>query len=607
MLGIRNQTPGHPRCDTPGLRWTLLALAALAVVSSTAHADDDFTRHVQPILVRHCLDCHSAEEPELKLSLDSATAVVRGSETGPVITAGKPDESLLVQVLAKGAKPHMPPDGQLSDEEIAAVSNWIKSLDPAAVGVSRLTDEDRSHWAFQPVVEPELPSVEDTDWPRTPVDRFILAALEREGIAPSPPADRATLLRRLWFDLVGLPPTPEDIERFLADDAPDAYEREVDRLLASPHYGERWGRHWLDLARYADTGGFHNDLDRPNAWRYRDYVIASLNADKPYPQFVREQLAGDELPDANAESWIATAFGRHGPSNEQNMGNGLDRERYRLDELHDVVSTVSGVFLGLTLGCARCHDHKYDPLSQRDYYSFLAVFNSVEKQDLALEAFAPGEPQLTIITPKNKVTVPAAMVLSDRGQKPRTTRILWRGDLLKPGPHVEPAIPEVLSRTSSGTFEVPPETSTPIGPLGRRTVLAEWIVSDDNPLTWRVIVNRLWHHHFGRGLVESPSNFGRLAEPPSHPELLDWLAVELRRSGGSLKSLHRTLVTSAVYRQSSRAEGSGLTADPDNRLLWRMNKRRLEAEPLRDAFLAVAGNLNPEVGGPGIKPRIRPR
>lgn len=592
------------------------ALAHAALAEENIEAEQklqaSFAQQVQSILTRHCGDCHSAEEPERHLTLTTVKGLLAGSETGPVLVPGKSKESLLMHVLGKESQPHMPPDGQMPDAEIAVLAKWIDALNPQEVVVApRISEADRDHWAFQPIERPAVPQVENNAWVRTEVDSFILNRLEAEGLAPQAEADKATLLRRVYFDLIGLPPSPQQLEAFLSDTSPKAYERVVDELLASPRYGERWGRHWLDLARYADSSGFHNDFHRPNAWRYRDYVIESFNADKPYADFVREQIAGDELPGSTPETWIATAFGRNGPSNEDNKGKGLALEKYRADELDDIVATTSQVFLGLTIGCARCHDHKYDPLTQRDYYSLVSFFNNTSDQDLALAEFSATEPKLTPTKPAKKKDeiLSVAMVLTDHGQKLKPARILWRGDVRNKGPVVQPDVPAVLSSAH------PLESSQLENGQHWRSSLADWLADTNNPLTWRVMANRVWYHHFGAGLVTTPSNFGRLAEAPSHPDLLDYLADELRQSGGRLKPLHRLLVTSAVYRQSSSAAAatsdslaaqSAPIIDPQNRLLWRMNKRRLEAEPLRDAILSVSGKLNLEMGGPGVFPRIRP-
>ncbi len=584
----------------------IFAMICMTQCSTVFGVPDDagFQSQIAPLLRKHCLECHGVDEAELDLNLMTRTSVLVGSKTGPVVTPGRPDASLLIQVLAKGAKPHMPPEGQLSDDEIAQLRDWVAGLDAkTAVGRTKIWSEDaRNHWAFQPVSRPRVPALVQNSKSRNGVDRFVEARLAERRLTLSESASRETLCRRLHFDLTGLPPTLEELAAFVDDDAPEAYERLVERLLASPRYGERWGRHWLDLARYADSSGFHSDLDRPHAWRYRDYVINSFNMDRPYAEFVRQQLAGDETPDASLEDWIATGFCRNGPSNEDNMGKtALAREQYRLDELDDVISTTSNVFLGLTLGCARCHDHKFDPLAQRDYYRFLAYFSNASKKNLLVKGFNPAAPNFGggKSKAKTKTVAPAVMVFTDRGQKPRETHLLWRGQAGNKGPQVAAGIPQILSQSAAAK---PPENANA---NANRSALAEWIASPDNPLTWRVMANRVWQHHFGRGLVATPSNFGRLGERPSHPKLLDFLALELLRSGGRIKSLHRLIVTSATYRQGSQAGRLGHAKDPTNVLLWRQNKRRLEAEALRDAILAVAGSLNFQAGGPGIKPRIR--
>ena len=459
-------------------------------------------------------------------------------------------------------------------------------------------EEGRKHWAFQPLSKAQVPSVTDVVWPKNNVDRFILAKLESAGLKPSPEADPVTLIRRVTLDLIGLPPTPEEVAAFVHEShsshqSHQAYERLIDRLLDSPHYGERWGRHWLDLARYADTSGFHNDLDRPYAWKYRDYVIRSLNEDKPYARFVAEQIAGDEIDGADEESLIATGFCRNGPSNDDNMGKNDDAlAQYRADQLDDVISTTSTVFLGVTIGCARCHDHKTDPLVQKDYYSLLAVFNGTE-----LHGLVPGSQDKN----DKKIKIdPAIQVhaLVENSPKVPVTRVMLRGSALNLGDEVQPAAPVVLSAQPL-RFPEPTDKSS----LRRRT-LAEWITSPDNPLTWRVLANRVWQHHFGQGIVETPSNFGFSGARPTHPELLDYLAARLVANGGHLKPLHKLMLMSATYRQSSNR--LSIETDPANTLLWRMNKQRMEAEVLRDSILSVSGKLNTASGGPGIKPRLRP-
>ncbi|MEZ0265741.1 MAG: PSD1 and planctomycete cytochrome C domain-containing protein [Phycisphaerae bacterium] len=574
-------------------RW-VAGVVLLAGTGGASAADSLFDEKVKPLLATHCVECHGGAKTKSGLDLTTRERTLKGAESGPVVVAGKPDESLLVHLIGEKGDPHMPPKGQLSEAETRVIRTWIEGLsEPPTVAAGKPAKSD--HWAFQKPSTPKPP--EGREWGRNGIDSFILARLDKAGLRPSAEADRATLVRRATFDLTGLPPTPEEVKAFVEDPSPDAYERVIDRLLASPGYGERWGRHWLDLARYADSGGFHNDLDRPSAWRYRDYVIKSFNADKPYGQFVREQLAGDEVDPTSADALTATGFGRNGPSNDDNVGKtALDREKYRLDELDDVISTTSAVFLGLTLGCARCHDHKYDPFPQADYYRFLAVFNSTVKKEIPLDA----DGRLAGITkqPKTKSTL---MALVEDGPKARPTRLLWRGDVKNEGPAVEPGVPVMFSAVAPARFAAPASGAKT---TGQRLALADWIAAPENPLTWRVLANRVWQYHFGRGIVASASNFGISGDRPTHPELLDWLASELVANGGKIKLLHRLIMTSATYRQSSRSNTEAAAVDPDVTLLWRMPKRRLEGEAVRDAVLAVAGTLNPKMGGPGIKPKL---
>jgi hypothetical protein len=368
---------------------------------------------------------------------------------------------------------------------------WLVLLGLVLGGNSSLAampslEAGRKHWAFQPLATAKVPVAKDAAWARNDVDRFILAALEAKGLKPSPEADRRTLIRRVTFDLTGLPPTPEEVEAFVQDKSPQAWERVVDRLLASPHYGERWGRHWLDLARYADSSGFHNDLDRPHAWRYRDYVIRSFDEDKPYARFIAEQLAGDEVAGANEETLVATGFCRNAPSNDDNMG--VNKEQYRLDELDDVISTTATVFLGLTVGCARCHDHKTDPIRSADYYSLLAVFNGTEKR---------GVPKESDDKERAKLNVNLQALIETKSAVPATF-LLRRGSLQNKGPEVPPAAPLVLTASPLRFPEPEPGAKS----SGRRRTFAEWVAAPENPLTWRVLANRIWQHHFGRGLEQ---------------------------------------------------------------------------------------------------------
>jgi len=569
----------------------------LWVCSATAWAADAadvvFRDQVAQILEKHCVECHGKDEPELGLNLSTREALLFGSLSGRVVTPGKSKTSLLLQLTAKGATPHMPPEGQLSADEIAVLAKWIDGMKDVTLPARAQPAAKSNHWAYQPMVSTAVPQVKQPEWVRSPMDAFVMARLEAAGLTPSPQATKSELLRRVTLDLIGLPPSPEEVSAFLADDSADAYEKVVDRLLASPHYGERWGRHWLDLARYADSGGYHDDIDRPHAWRYRDYVIRSLNEDKPYGQFISEQIAGDEAAQAEPQKMVATGFCRNGPSNENNMG--VDQEKYRLDQLDDVISTTSLVFLGQTIGCARCHDHKFDPITQVEYYRFLAIFDNTVKKDVAIDA--AGMPNRKAKPESGK---PGMMIMTETAPTAKPTFLLWRGDVNNRGDEVPPGVPASFT-SSEVSFAAPTKGAET---TGRRKQLAQWLASPENPLTWRVMANRVWQHHFGRGLVATPSNFGTSGEKPTHPELLDWLSLELVKHEGRLKPIHRLILTSNTYRQASRHRPEGAARDSQNLLLWRMNKQRLESEIIRDATLAVAGTLNLEAGGPGIKPRI---
>ncbi len=462
------------------------------------------------------------------------------------------------------------------------------------------------HWAFQPVPKVEPPADPDA-WSANPIDHFVRAKLRDHGLEPAAPADRRALLRRVTFDLIGLPPTPEEIDAFLADRAPGAFARVVDRLLASPEYGERWGRHWLDVVRYADTGGFEADHRYPNAWRYRDYVIRSLNADKPFDRFVQEQVAGDELWPGDPEAALATGLYCVGPALDDSA---MVSNRLEYEWLTDAADTTGAAFLGLTFGCARCHDHKYDPLTQRDYFGMQAVFAASDRpypdkvrllRVKALNGLLSDAP-----VPKELLNDPRCTIRTDDRDGPRlahrpeplTVHRLRRGELSKPRELVGPALPAVLLPAGGAPdfARVPPDQ--------RRAALARWLTAPDNPLTARVLVNRVWGWHFGQGLVRTPNDFGTQGERPTHPELLDWLARDFMEHGWGLKRLHRMILLSATYQMASVAEGPGLRADPEDRLLWHFPRRRLDGEAIRDAMLACAGTLNRKASGPPVVPPL---
>jgi hypothetical protein len=442
-----------------------------------------------------------------------------------------------------------------------------------------------------------VPSVKDRKWGNRPIDAFVLAKLEASGLKPSAPATKRELIRRAYFDLIGLPPSPEDVDRFMADTAPDAYEKLVDRLLAMPQFGERWGRHWLDVVRFAQTNGYERDDEKPHSWRYRDYVIKSFNDDKPYDRFIREQLAGDELPDATDESIIATAFYRLGVWDDEPD----DAAQAEFDNLDDMLATTGQAFMGLTVGCARCHDHKFDPISQEEYYSLLAFMRNIKRYVKHDDKAADGTIFATLKDGSKTLAV------YESGPAPKKTQVLIRGNAATPGAEVQPRFIEALCGSKDEMTPempaMPPNATT----TGRRRVLAEWIASAEHPTTARVMVNRIWQHLFGRGIVETPNDLGHTGTAPSHPELLDHLASDFTRGGWRVKRVIKEIMLSSTYRQSSRVRNPQAVAkDPGNRLLWRQNMRRLEAEAIRDAILATSGKLNLAMGGRGIFPELAP-
>lgn len=481
-----------------------------------------------------------------------------------------------------------------AEEEIVADSaSSAAPVDDSPIVESPITDSDRDHWAFQPITRPKLPSVQQSERERSAIDTFIAARLAKKGLTLAPDADRPTLLRRLSLDLTGLPPTADELAAFVADESPDAYERQVDRLLASPAYGERWGQHWLDLARFADTDGFEHDKIRPEAWRYRDWVIKALNADLPYDQFVTQQLAGDMEQTGDSESEIRdpksalpdaavpTMFTLAGPD----MPDVNDQAERRHNLMNELTSTVGSVLLGLQLGCAQCHDHKYDPISQADFYRLRAVFE-------------PAVPELKRDKP--------ASVLAARSKSP-TARLWIRGDHRRPGAEVPPGFPRIASDANESAAA----SSSGEPPQNVRLQFAAWLFRDSNPLTARVMANRVWQHHFGRGIFDTPSDVGLVNTGPTHPELLDWLAAELRDGGWSVKRLHREILCSTTYRQASRSSGADaaewarrLEVDSGNGLYSRFPRRRLDGETIRDAMLSSAGLLSTEQGGRGVMPPL---
>ena len=653
----------------------------------------DFAKQVAPILENRCQACHGSAQQLSGLRLDNSEAALKGGYSGPVIVPGDSGASRLIR-LVSGLEENlvMPPAGdRLPSAEVDLLRSWIdQGADWPAERAQADSDAPKtSHWAFQQLSRPVLPAVRNSSWVRQPIDAFVLARLQREGIDPAPQANDVTLLRRVSLDLTGLPPSVRDIDAFLGDPSPEAYERFVDGMLESPHYGERWAIQWLDLARYADTDGYEKDTERPYAWRWREWVIDALNDDMPFDRFTVEQIAGDTLPGAGVEQHVATGFHRNGLKNRE---GGVKIEQFRFEETVDRANTVGTVWLGLTVGCAQCHDHKYDPLSQEDYYRLFAFFNAVDEAEIA--APMPGEtgPYLKALPgylerrrellEENRVyelqpawearmveaadnpgkwtdwdhALDALQKYLDNGEgiarKPRSERTdreqrkledhfiknyhrviskeFWkeldwvslRAELLR----MRAETPDITyARTISdstparrthihlrgawNTPGVPVEPGTPrVLPVlelkGKhpRLELAEWLVSRDNPLTARVTVNRIWQEYFGRGIVPTADDFGTRSPGPSHPALLDWLASEFIDNGWSLKKLHKAIVMSATYRQSSASRPDVEEMDPENTLLARQRRVRLPAEMVRDAALAASGLLNPNIGGPSVRP-----
>jgi len=606
-------------------------------------AIDVFEKTVRPLLVKHCYECHGpqAEQAASGLRLDSLLSILKGGDSGPAVVPGKPDLSLLIHAVShEPSVTAMPPDKRLGRAEIAQLIDWVslkapwpvEGLDQKSrrprVAESGITDEDRHFWAFQPVRVQRLPRVRDRHWFRNPIDQFVLFRLEASGLSPAEPADRRTLIRRATFDLHGLPPTPQEVADFVRDDSPDAFERLVERLLNSPRYGEKWGRHWLDVARYSDSNGMDDNIAFADAWRYRDYVIAAFNQDAPYDQFVREQVAGDLLTTwhapRRADAVVATTFLMLG----QKQPSADDPVKQQLDIVDEQLDTLTRAFLAMTVACARCHDHKFDPYSQRDYYALAGILRSTtsmlsfrvdakfnvtaltssadnamvsrleqqmdrhddvlvngNKLDMTAELRKSHTDELNAAYEKMSA-IPTAMAVEDGTVSDMP--VLLRGNHLTPSGPVARGVPRILA--GRRPFSVAARAS------GRRE-LAEWLASPENPLTARVMVNRIWQWHMGTGIVASVDNFGRLGQRPRNPELLDWLAMRFVESGWSIKAMHRLIMCSSTYRMSSRDNQAARQVDPQNQLLWRMPPRRLQAEELRDSLLMVSGQLDNTMGG----------
>ena len=590
------------------LRWLCILCVAL-FTSRVCEAGVDFEASVAPIISAKCVECHNTKDKSGGLDLTSGDTLMQGGDSGVVLLPMKPDESPLYQRVDKG---EMPPESagkshKLPDVEIAVLKEWITAGAPwpkdRVLDLYERTNESRAGrdwWTFQSVKRPTVPIVMTTDRVRTPVDAFILDQLKREQLTMAPEAEQRALVRRAYEDLWGLPPTYEQIEEYVNDQSPNAYEKLIDRLLASPHYGERWGRYWLDVVRYAETCGYERDQLKPGIWKYRDWVIHALNADMPYDKFVLHQLAGDEIPDRDEQSVIATGMLRAGTWNDEPN----DAADYLYERLEDMVDTTSSAFLGLTVKCARCHDHKFDPIQQTDYYRIASFFwagymgqsnlGGPTKDELGVDVFG----------------------WTDKGPNAEPIHLLIKGERSQPGEVVEPGFLSAVTELDQA-LSSPPEGSRT---TQRRLQFAKWITDVRNPLAARVMVNRLWLHHFGEGLVRSPNNFGFKSDPPTHLELLDWLAAEFMhptweaetgRSKDaavpwSTKRIHRLLMLSSVYRQSSNHPQEAAYAQRDftNRNWWHFNRQRLDAEAIRDAILVASGTINDRVGGESFLPSM---
>ena len=555
-----------------------------------------FDDKVAPVLARNCLECHGGSIRKGGLNLATEVSARAGGDGGPPIEPGKPEESPLWEMVESG---EMPKKGRppLSEADKLVIRRWIADgarwgtaeIDPFTATTDRRAGYD--WWSLQPVRHPDLPAVKAGSWPRNEVDRFVLAKLESKGLAPAPEADRRTLIRRLSFDLIGLPPDPDEVEKFVNDADDAAYARLVDRLLDSPRYGERWARHWLDVVRFGESQGYERNRIRENAWRYRDWVIDAFNRDMPYDEFARLQIAGDVLAPKDLDALIATGYHVIGTWDQvaHNEGSASMRAATRWDELEDLVGTFGQAFLGLSIQCARCHDHKFDPITQREFYQVAALFGGINQEEKERDRIDLG--------PGGDRAKFSGVAHVPYFREPPVFALLDRGDYRKPLGKVAPSALKSLAGLPGdlGLARDAPEAR-------RRLALSRWLTDPRNPLFARVMVNRIWYHHFGRGLVDTPSDFGFNGGRPSHPELLDFLASRFVGRGWSVKEIHRLIVHSATYRQASRARnGPAEAIDSDNQLLWRANRRRVEGEVLRDATLAVSGSLNPKAGGPGYR------
>jgi hypothetical protein len=696
MSASRNRERPPEATDTCVLLWlpvrfaSVVALSTFAVLlfgQSNSSQPDTLAANARALLTAKCLVCHG-EARTSGLDMRELKTLLEGGTRGPAVVPGNADESLLYRAVRRDGELQMPPGREsLAASEVNLIRDWINAGAhwDASAGSNAAAP---SWWSFKKPVRPEAPEVKNAGWVRNPIDAFVLAKLEESQLRAAPLADRRTLVRRAFLDLHGLPPTPQQVEEFVNDKSPDAYKKLIDRLLDSPRYGERWGRHWLDLVRYADTSGFETDHFYVNAWRYRDYVIESFNKDKPYNTFIQEQIAADEIwgtdmdlqgtsklpeeKEINVRRRIGTSLFTLGAFPIEYTYYG---EQYRVEWAADAVDTVGAAFLGLTVGCARCHDHKFDPISQREYYSMTALFFGSVEREIPLGSLfdvqtntrnfpllnqaqvlkqmvrraggrrsapsesakseagdntgdptqpakaekvdeegqeggssgGPAKPDLQRAEMLQKLgeaylrapeRYPTANVLAHEEIVPEA-HILIRGEFKNKGERVSPGF---LSALNPGPVIKEPKDVLFVP--RRRKALAEWLTSPDQPLVSRVMVNRIWQGHFGEGIVRTPNDFGRQGEPPTHPELLDWLAVEFMERGWSMKAMHRLIMLSNTYQQASVASEDSLEKDPDNRLLGRMSRKRLDADSVRDSILATAGVLNLKMGGVGVIPPL---
>jgi mono/diheme cytochrome c family protein len=570
-----------------------------------------FTKHVRPVLIKRCLKCHGGEaEVQSAFNLATREGLLAGGTSGKAVVPGKSAASRLCRLIRHAEEPYMPQDApKLSDAEIASIAEWIDCgapYDESLLSANkpapnwterRVAPKARQFWAFQPLKHGQVPRLTGQRG-ETPIDAFIEDALSKKKIGLNPPIDRRQLIRRVTFDLLGLPPTPAEVDCFVNDRSPLAYEALLDRLLASPHYGNRWARHWLDLSRFAESHGFEHDYDRPTAYHFRDFVIRAFNLDLPFDTFVRWQLAGDELAPHDSLAMMATGFLAAGVHSTQITKNEVEKQRY--DELDDMLATTGTAVLGLSVGCARCHDHKFDPIPQADYYRLLSAFTTTVRSEVDLPLGPQGAKPVKVLVASEGL--PAVRLHSQGDDFFKQTFFLRRGDVNQKQGEAPLGYLQVLMRSPDAEKHWSAHPPAGSRTSFRRTALADWITDPQEgagQLVARVIVNRLCQHLLGHGIVATPNDFGARGEAPSHPELLDWLAGELIRHEWRLKPIQRLILTSAVYLQDSQFDAAKAAVDPANRLFWRHEKRRLEGEVVRDALLACGNRLDERMYGPG--------